>query len=122
MSKGTPDRFDCGSYAVGYGKPPVHSRFKRGVSGNPKGRPRGSRNPPAVIYAILNEKISVRLGDKVQRISKFEALMHNITAKALKGDSKAIKTILDLTMEHSSAIDPPRNDVMKIIFVGSDGS
>src|SRR4051794_31141733 len=42
------------SYEVGYGKPPAHSRFKPGRSGNPRGRPRGSRNQPPV--PALNEE------------------------------------------------------------------
>jgi hypothetical protein len=116
------NRVDPGSYTVGYGKPPVHSRFKAGASGNPKGRPRGLRNPPALIYEILNEKISVRMGDEVRHISKFAAMMQTLASKALKGDLKAIDTILALTMEYSSMSNPPQNSTMKIVFIGRDGS
>src|SRR5262245_29021911 len=54
-----------GKYEVGYARPPLHSRFKRGQSGNPKGRPRGSRSVASVLHRILNEKVPAREGDKV---------------------------------------------------------
>jgi hypothetical protein len=43
-------------YAADYRKPPLHTRFKKGQSGNPRGRP--AKNLPALLAAALNEKIS----------------------------------------------------------------
>ena len=120
--KVTRDPSNRNAYAVGYGKPSESSRFKPGVSGNPKGRPRGVGNPGAIVYAILTEKVSVRIGDKVRRISKFEAILQHVATKAMKGDPKSIKVIMDLTLEHGSVVNPPKNDVMKVILVGPDGS
>ena len=47
-------------YPVGYGRPPAQGRFKAGCSGNPQGRPKGSRNAKTVVSQVVNEKVSVR--------------------------------------------------------------
>ena len=52
--------------AVGFGKPPEHARFKPGQSGNPKGRPRGRMSSSSVIARLLNEKVTVREGDRIR--------------------------------------------------------
>ena len=46
-------------YQVGYGKPPRHTRFKRGQSGNPRGRPREAKNLPTLLTEALNERVIV---------------------------------------------------------------
>jgi hypothetical protein len=72
--KGRGGGYLGGQDGVGYGRPPVHSRFKKGQSGNPKGRPRGRRSVASILHKILGEKVSVREGDKVWLISKMEGL------------------------------------------------
>lgn len=57
-------------YAIGYGKPPVHSRFRKGRSGNPKGRPKGRANLKTDLLAELTETIVIREGDRQLRVSK----------------------------------------------------
>jgi hypothetical protein len=89
-----------GNHEVGYARPPVHSRFKKGQSGNPKGRPRGSRSVATILHKILGEKVSVREGDKVWLISKMEAIVRGLSLKALKGDQKATAAVLALAQEH----------------------
>src|SRR5215469_5153687 len=46
-------------YEVGYGKPPRSSRFKKGQSGNPRGRPSGSKNLSTLLSEALNEPVIV---------------------------------------------------------------
>jgi hypothetical protein len=46
-------------YAVGYGKPPLHTRFKKGQSGNPRGRPPGAKNLSTLLNEALNEPVIV---------------------------------------------------------------
>src|SRR5262245_15238545 len=78
------------SRTVGYGRPPVHTRFKPGKSGNPKGRPRGSRNLRTIIQDALMTKVVLRQGQGKRSISKLEGIVLRQVDDALKGDPKAI--------------------------------
>jgi hypothetical protein len=62
-------------YEVGYKRPPVHIRFKPGRSGNPKSRPKGRKNMGTLTEDILSERIPIREGDKVRKVSKAEVLV-----------------------------------------------
>lgn len=88
------------SYTVGYGKPPAHSRFKPGQSGNPKGKPKGRRSYRKIVAAILNEKIAVNTPRGRKRMTKLEALIQTNMNQALKGDSKATDHILKIAREY----------------------
>jgi hypothetical protein len=100
----------------------VHSRFKKGQSGNPKGRPRGSRSVATILHKILGEKVSVREGDRVWLISKMEAIVRSLSLKALKGDQKATATVLALEQEHIQSEHRPENGAITIEFVSPDES
>lgn len=76
-------------YDVGYKKPPQHGQFKPGRSGNPKGRPKGSRSFSAHANDILSETIIMREGDQSRRITKREALLRKTLRDALEGDYRA---------------------------------
>ena len=76
---------------VGYGHPPTRSQFKPGQSGNPKGRPKGSRNLRHAIEQMLTDKITVREGDNVRRVTRLEAVLLKQLTQALKGDLRAIQ-------------------------------
>jgi hypothetical protein len=81
---------------VGYGKPPRGTQFKRGKSGNPKGRPRGSRNLAIDLAAELGEPITVREDGRHRRVSKQRALIKSLMAKSLQGDVRAAAALLSL--------------------------
>lgn len=85
-----------GDYEVGYGKPPVSTRFKKGASGNPKGRPKGARGVNALLSAAMNEKVTVTEGGRRQRVSKLEVAFRQLANRAASGDARATKTMLDL--------------------------
>ncbi len=55
---------------VGYGKPPLHSRFQKGKSGNAKGRPKGSCNTLKLLNDVLEQKITITQDGKQVKISK----------------------------------------------------
>src|SRR5690349_20202446 len=69
----TMPRDDEDDYEVGYGKPPHHTRFKTGQSGNPRGRPSGAKNLSTLLNEALNELIVVTENGGRKRISKRQA-------------------------------------------------
>jgi Family of unknown function (DUF5681) len=71
-----------GDYDVGWGKPPQHSRFKKGQSGSPNGRPPKARNLKTDLVAELGARIRVREGDREVSISKPEAFIKTLVARA----------------------------------------
>ena len=76
------------AYEIGHGRPPVHSRFKPGQSGNPKGRRKGARNKRTVVEQALNKRITIREDGRKRSLSKFEVLVLTMLNKALQGDVK----------------------------------
>jgi len=82
-------------YPVGYKKPPRHTQFKRGVSGNVKGRPKGARNFATVIENELCARIEVTENGKRKRISKREAIAKQTVNRAAAGDPKATSILLN---------------------------
>jgi len=84
------------SYAVGFKRPPLHSRFKAGASGNPAGRPKGSQNLRTLFEKILKEQISLREGAVTKKISKAEAILRGLVIGAMKGDARSQVTLFKL--------------------------
>jgi uncharacterized protein DUF5681 len=96
-----------GSYAVGYGKPPRHTQFKRGVSGNPRGRPKGRLNLATVLQTELKRTITVREGSRNRRVSKGEAFIVKTVNGALNNDPKAGAMLITLMRAHGMIDDAP---------------
>jgi hypothetical protein len=82
------------NYQVGWGKPPIGTRFQKGQSGNPKGRPRGAKNLKTDLMEELQQTIVVREGDRTVRMSKQRAMIKTVMNKSLKGDARAIITLI----------------------------
>jgi hypothetical protein len=85
-----------GDYDVGFGKPPVHTRFQAGASGNPRGRPKGSKNLKSIARKVMNTKVPVRENGKVRMISKAEALVMTVFNRGLAGNDACARTSLNL--------------------------
>jgi hypothetical protein len=73
----------------GYGRPPNETRFKPGRSGNPKGRPKGTRNLKADLASLLEKRVPIREDGEVRHVSRQEAMLLSLYAKAVQGDTKA---------------------------------
>lgn len=80
-------------YNVGYGKPPKSGQFTKGKTGNPKGRPKGSKNLKTVLAAELKASITITENGITRNITKREAIVKSIVNRAIKGDAKATSTV-----------------------------
>jgi len=87
---------DAASYEIGYGKPPKHTRFHAGASGNLSGRPRRSRNLTSLVSEELSKSVAVREGGKVRKLPKRVAFVVGFINKALQGDLRAIGILIPL--------------------------
>ena len=82
--------------AVGYGQPPKSTRFRPGQSGNPKGRPKGTRNLKTELEQEMHQRVLVREGNKQMRITKRHAVIKSQLAKAIKGDTRAAAWVFEM--------------------------
>jgi hypothetical protein len=83
-------------WEVGYGRPPKHSQFKPNQSGNPAGRPKGSKNTATLVRQSLDRKIRVvRDGEEIW-MTRREAGVEQQVNKSLKGDTKAFQLVSQL--------------------------
>ncbi|MGG5823856.1 DUF5681 domain-containing protein [Falsiroseomonas sp. HW251] len=85
---------ELGNHAVGYCRPPVHTRFKPGQSGNPVGRPKGATDLRAALVKALNEKVVVTEGGRRHKITKVEAAAKQFANKAASGDPRVLRLLL----------------------------
>lgn len=81
---------------VGYGRPPTATQFKKGKSGNPKGRPKGSRTVGAVLQDILQQRISVTENGKTRRLPALEVMLRRLANDAMRNEPTALKLMLSL--------------------------
>ena len=98
-----PNKVDS-NYEVGYRKPPRHSRFKKGHSGNPKGRPNGSKNAATLLKEALHEEVVVNENGRRRKVTKLEAAMKQLANRAAAGDHRSLQLLLNqlLTIDHKS--------------------
>ena len=103
------------NYDVGYGKPPEHTRFKKGQSGNPRGRPKRNKNFATVFAEILNETVTITENGRRRKISKREALAKQVINRAVQGDPRAIQMLFRLMsqLDRQQELDPPPQIVLR---------
>jgi hypothetical protein len=100
----TAPKKPTGSYEVGYGKPPVAARFKKGQSGNPNGRRK--RTPQAEIEELFMKEylrpVKVREGDCVQTMPAIQVIMRAEINKGVKGSGPSQRSVLRIAARSSA--------------------
>jgi hypothetical protein len=89
---------------VGYGNPPEHTRFKKGMSGNPKGRPKGTRNLATVLEQTLRERVVINENGTRRIVTKLQAAVKQLVNKAASGDLAAMRQLSSLAC--SAEVEP----------------
>ena len=90
-------------YIIGHGKPPAHTRFAKGQSGNPGGRKKDSPNMKTILKGVLEQQIVVTENGKKRCISMLEALLKCQVKKGLEGSDRALRDLFDRYERHESA-------------------
>lgn len=94
---------------VGYMNPPEHTRFKKGKSGNPRGRPRKREDLNTVLQRVLNRKVRVKNNDR--KIPIRDALIWKLRELALQGDKQALA--LQRRIIDEADIGQPREEIVR---------
>jgi Family of unknown function (DUF5681) len=81
---------------VGYGKPPRKHRFRKGRSGNPRGRPKGSKNLTTVLAKTIAEKVEITENGQRRAVSKLEVAVKQLVNRAAAGDARASHQLFSL--------------------------
>lgn len=98
-------------YEVGHGKPPKHRRFKPGQSGNPGGRQRGSQNLKTLIARIFTTEIETTGTGRKRKVPIVEALILSQVQLALRGNARAIDSLLDRAERYEASTPAPEGDI-----------
>jgi hypothetical protein len=106
---GRPRRGADSQESVGYGRPPVASRFRPGTSGNPKGRPKGSKNLKMLIKDAMTANIPVQAGDSTRRVTRLEGVVLRQLQSALRGSDKAAMAVIKMALQLGFLEDPAGN-------------
>jgi hypothetical protein len=88
---------DNAAYTVGYGKPPTHTQFTKGKSGNPSGRPKGSKKDLSLVAQdVFEQTVSVVVNGKSKKVPAVYAMMMKVLAMGMSGDPRFMKMGFDL--------------------------
>ncbi|MDA3887298.1 MAG: DUF5681 domain-containing protein [Allgaiera sp.] len=88
----TPD------YEIGYGRPPKSGQFKKGESGNRKGRPKGARGLKTDLKAELRERVTITENGRERKLTKQQLVIKQLVTKAVKGDHRAAARVTELAI------------------------
>jgi hypothetical protein len=89
---------DDGDYEVGFGRPPRHTRFRKGQSGNPRGPKKGSRALKTDLDQALKARLTITVGGKKRKGTTQELAMFALAIKAATGDLRASRLLADLVL------------------------
>jgi len=86
--------FEMKQYEVGFGKPPRNTQFRKGTTGNPRGRPKGAKSLHSILVKMGREPVKVNINGRIRSVSRLEAIVMQLSNKAASGDLKAIRELL----------------------------
>jgi hypothetical protein len=95
-----------GDYEVGYGRPPCHTRFVKGQSGNPRGRPPGAKNLSTLLSEALNETVIVTENGGRRKVTKRQAIVTQLVNRSATADFRAIKILLEIVRDIERQTEP----------------
>jgi hypothetical protein len=98
--------------SVGYGNPPRYTRFKKGKSGNPKGRVKNSNNLATVVMATVREVVTVNESGRRKTITKLEAMSKQLVNKAASGDPRATQLLMQMIQMFEGRSDEPTREAV----------
>jgi hypothetical protein len=118
---------------VGYRRPPQANQFKKGVSGNPKGRPKGSLNVATIFMRAAREKVVVNENGRRKTVTKLEAALKQLVNKSAAGELRALQQSIALANDaeekqnaaaatQSSALSESDQEVLEGILKRFDAS
>ena len=91
-------------YEIGYGKPPKQTRFEKGRSGNPKGRPKGLRSIGAYLKRELDQLVTISQDGERYSVTKRKAILLQLIKRAIRGNPRS----MDLLMREIRALEPEK--------------
>jgi len=97
-------------YEVGYGKPPRHTRFRKGQSGNPRGRACGSKNLKTLLSEALNEPAIITENGRRRKITMREAIVRQVVNSSATPDLRAVRIVFDLLRDIEGQSEPASPD------------
>src|SRR6202048_5466644 len=95
-------------YKVGYAQPPVEHRFRKGASGNPKGRGKGTKNYATIFMTAMTKSVTITENGTRKKISKLDAAATQLANDAARGDTKSIQLIIALLQAFEPTIEAQR--------------
>jgi hypothetical protein len=101
------------SQSVGYRRPPKATQFKKGKSGNPRGRPKGSRNVGAVLRDVIDQKIQITENGKIRHLPALEVMLRRAFNDAMRsgpGAQKFFFSLIDRYADLNESADVPEID------------
>jgi Family of unknown function (DUF5681) len=122
MTKNTSGKaVPTGDYEVGHCRPPRHSQFRKGQSGNPNGRPRGSKSINRLLKEALSEKVTVNVNGQRREISKREAIVLQLVNKSAAADLKAVQILLNVLRETEGHPEGEPVDAKVVVYLPDNG-
>jgi hypothetical protein len=103
--------------SVGYKKPPVHTQFQKGQSGNLKGRPKGSKSFNSILEKMLRKRVSITENGQQRQVEMIEAMALRLVQKAVGGDIKALQYLMNWKAQADERTPPEPLGPMKVTFV-----